>query len=115
MEQLSGPALALDLPGWGRSERPEDFGYTMDGLAAHVEGFLEALDVGDHHLVVHDWGSVGLIAAQARARPRQARRRDQRRARSSRATAGTGSRACGAAAASASCSTSLRRDAPPGC
>jgi pimeloyl-ACP methyl ester carboxylesterase len=67
MERLRGPALALDLPGWGRSERPADFDYTMDGLAAHLGRFLELLGIGDHHLVVHDWGSIGLIAGQREA------------------------------------------------
>jgi pimeloyl-ACP methyl ester carboxylesterase len=64
MEQLDGPAIAPDVPGWGRSERPGGFDYTMDGLATHVERFLEAAGVGEHNLVVHDWGSVALIAAQ---------------------------------------------------
>jgi pimeloyl-ACP methyl ester carboxylesterase len=64
MERLEGPAVAPDIPGWGRSERPSDFDYTMNGLAAHHARFLEALGIGDHHLVVHDWGSIGLIAAR---------------------------------------------------
>ena len=64
MELLGGPAVALDLPGWGRSERPEGFDYTMDGLAAHYRRFCELLGIGDHHLVVHDWGSIGLIGDQ---------------------------------------------------
>jgi pimeloyl-ACP methyl ester carboxylesterase len=63
-----GPALALDLPGWGRSDRPDprEFDYTMDGLADFHERCLEELDVGRHKLVVHDWGALALIAAQRR-------------------------------------------------
>ena len=60
------PALALDLPGWGRSGRPRDFDYTMDGLAAFLDRCLEALEVGERKLVVHDWGALALIGAQRR-------------------------------------------------
>jgi pimeloyl-ACP methyl ester carboxylesterase len=58
------PAIALDLPGWGRSDRPPDFDYTMDGLAAFHDRCLEQLGVGEHKLVVHDWGALALIGAQ---------------------------------------------------
>lgn len=61
-----GPALAIDLPGWGRSERPRDFDYSMHGLAAFLERCLEALGIGERKLVVHDWGSLALIGAQRR-------------------------------------------------
>ena len=64
MEQLAGPSIAPDIPGWGRSERPDDFDYAMDGLAAHFDRFLSAAGIADYNLVVHDWGTVGLIAAQ---------------------------------------------------
>ena len=63
-----GPSVALDLPGWGRSDRPDParFDYTMNGLAAFHERCLEQLGVGRHKLVVHDWGALALIAAQRR-------------------------------------------------
>lgn len=66
MERLDGPSVALDLPGWGASEEPgaERFDYSMWGLATFVERFCERLGIDEHSLVVHDWGSVGLIAAQ---------------------------------------------------
>lgn len=66
MRELEGPAIAPDLPGWGRSERPDyaSFDGTMNGLAGHLERFLEVMEVGEYNLVTHDWGSVGLIAAQ---------------------------------------------------
>ncbi len=74
LERIDGPALALDLPGWGFSERPsrDRFDYTMDGLGRFFAAFLERLGVTEHALVVHDWGVVGLIAAQRR--PEQLRR-----------------------------------------
>ena len=66
LKRLDGPALAPDLPGWGYSENPRDFDYSMHGLARFIERFCDRLGVTDHQLVVHDWGSVGLIAAQNR-------------------------------------------------
>jgi pimeloyl-ACP methyl ester carboxylesterase len=66
LRRLDRPAIALDLPGWGRSERPDRsrFDGTMHGLAALFERFLDALGVGEHGLVVHDWGGLALISAQ---------------------------------------------------
>jgi pimeloyl-ACP methyl ester carboxylesterase len=66
LERIEGPALALDLPGWGYSERPgiDRFDHSMTGLGAFVGRFLDALGVDRYSLVVHDWGVVGLIAAQ---------------------------------------------------
>jgi pimeloyl-ACP methyl ester carboxylesterase len=66
LERMEGPALALDLPGWGRSDRPPpaEFDYSMHGLSRFVGRFLEAMDVDRHSLVVHDWGGLGLIGAQ---------------------------------------------------
>jgi pimeloyl-ACP methyl ester carboxylesterase len=66
LERMSGPALAFDLPGWGRSDHPSsaDFDYSMHGLARFVNAFLEAVEVDRHSLVVHDWGGLALIGAQ---------------------------------------------------
>jgi pimeloyl-ACP methyl ester carboxylesterase len=58
--------LAPDLPGWGESDRAPGFRHTMDTLASFVEDFLDALGVQRFDLVTHDWGGVGLIAAQRR-------------------------------------------------
>jgi pimeloyl-ACP methyl ester carboxylesterase len=66
LDRLKGPGLSFDLPGWGRSARPSpsEFDYSMEGLGGFVRRFLQRLAVEDHALVVHDWGSVGLIPAQ---------------------------------------------------
>jgi pimeloyl-ACP methyl ester carboxylesterase len=63
-----GAAVAVDLPGWGRSDRPDPdrFDYTMHGLDAFHERCLEELGVGRRKLVVHDWGALALIGAQRR-------------------------------------------------
>ncbi len=62
--ERGGPAIAIDLPGWGRSERPAGFDYTMHGLAAFHERALRELAVERRKLVVHDWGGLALIGAQ---------------------------------------------------
>ena len=66
LERMSGPALAFDYPGWGRSDRPppDRFDYSMDGLARFTARFLQRMAIEEHSLVVHDWGVVALIAAQ---------------------------------------------------
>jgi pimeloyl-ACP methyl ester carboxylesterase len=66
IERSPGPALAIDMPGWGRSDRPSpvDFDPTMHGLSAHLDRCLDRLEVGEHNLVVHDWGALALIGAQ---------------------------------------------------
>ena len=65
---MRGPALAFDLPGFGRSERPSRRRSTTrwTATADFVERALEELGIGEHSLCVHDWGGVGLIAAQRR-------------------------------------------------
>jgi pimeloyl-ACP methyl ester carboxylesterase len=66
LERIDRPAIALDLPGWGRSERPSpaEFDYSMRGLARFVTRFLARMAVDEYSLVVHDWGAVALIGAQ---------------------------------------------------
>jgi pimeloyl-ACP methyl ester carboxylesterase len=63
-----GPAIAIDMPGWGCSARPDParFDYSMYGLSAFLERCLAELGVERRKLVVHDWGSLALIAAQRR-------------------------------------------------
>lgn len=66
--ERGGPAVAIDMPGWGRSAKPHPrrFDYSMHGLSAFLEKCLDELGVGRRKLVVHDWGSLALIGAQRR-------------------------------------------------
>jgi pimeloyl-ACP methyl ester carboxylesterase len=48
--------VAIDLPGFGRAEKPETFDYTVHGYARHLEAALQALTVRRVHLVLHDFG-----------------------------------------------------------
>ncbi len=53
-----GRCIALDLIGMGKSEHPK-IGYTYDDQSRYLNGFIEALGIGqDLTLVIHDWGSI---------------------------------------------------------
>lgn len=66
MERMSGPAVALDLPGWGRSGRPDraGFDHSLGAYADFTERFLDQVVGGSYKLVVHDWGGLALVPAQ---------------------------------------------------
>jgi pimeloyl-ACP methyl ester carboxylesterase len=65
MERLDGPALAPDLPSFGRSSRPApaQFDSSMESYARFIGELVEAEGLERYRLVVHDWGVVGLLAA----------------------------------------------------
>ena len=54
--------IALDYPGFGRSDKPTERGwYTYDRHVEYVTRLLEGLDVRDATVVVQDWGGpIGL-------------------------------------------------------
>ncbi len=55
-------AVAPDLPGFGRSERPTRIGdYAAGRLVRWMEGWMDAVELADATLVGQDWGAlVGL-------------------------------------------------------
>jgi pimeloyl-ACP methyl ester carboxylesterase len=58
--------LAPDLPGFGRSGKGGHLDYSIDGIAAFVERFLDEVVPGGAEtvrLVVHDWGAAALAWA----------------------------------------------------
>jgi pimeloyl-ACP methyl ester carboxylesterase len=68
LEHLGGRrhAIAPDLLGWGKAERPPSFHWTMEGLAGWIGDLIDALGVAHFDLVVHDWGGVAMITAAER-------------------------------------------------
>src|ERR671919_865025 len=52
-----GRAIAVDLIGMGRSDKP-DIDYRFVDHAKYLESFIEKLDLKNIVLVVHDWGSA---------------------------------------------------------
>ncbi len=52
-----GRAVAMDLIGMGRSDKP-DIEYRFEDHAKYVEGFIERLGLRNLTLVLHDWGSA---------------------------------------------------------
>lgn len=63
-------ALAPDMPGFGRAEKPEHFDYTVAGYAQHLGDFLDQAGVERAHLVLHDFGGPWGLAWAAE-HPRQ--------------------------------------------
>ena len=63
LERTGG--VAPDLPGFGRSGKPAHFDYSIAGYVRFLEAFVAQLAVERLSLVVHDWGAVGLVLAQA--------------------------------------------------
>ena len=55
--QDQGRVIAPDLVGFGRSDRP-DVDYTLQTHYGFVEGFIDALELQNVTLVLHDWGTV---------------------------------------------------------
>jgi pimeloyl-ACP methyl ester carboxylesterase len=59
-------AVAFDMPGFGRADKPEDFDYTVEGYARFLGSALSQLGIERAHLVLHDFGGPwGLVWATA--------------------------------------------------
>ncbi|CAN5194767.1 alpha/beta hydrolase [soil metagenome] len=54
--------IAVDMPGFGRADKPGTFDYTVAGYARHLDGALRELGVARAHLVLHDFGGVWGLA-----------------------------------------------------
>ncbi len=55
--ESSGRVIAFDLIGFGRSDKLPNHDYSFAVQRAHFRGFMEALNLQDIVLVLHDWGS----------------------------------------------------------
>jgi pimeloyl-ACP methyl ester carboxylesterase len=49
-------AIAPDMPGYGKSERPRHFEYSVPGYARFLTSLFETLGLERVHLVLHDFG-----------------------------------------------------------
>ncbi len=49
-------AIAPDMPGYGKADRPDGFDYTVAGYARHLGGLLDQLGATRVHFVLHDFG-----------------------------------------------------------
>ncbi|MER7192005.1 alpha/beta fold hydrolase [Streptomyces flaveolus] len=60
-------SLFVDLPGHGISDRPQDFGYTLDDHAGALAAVLDAAGVNGAEVVAHSMGgSVAIVLAHRR-------------------------------------------------
>lgn len=62
LERTGG--IAPDLPGFGRSDKPAHFDYSIAGYSGALEQLLAQLGIDRYSLVVHDWGAAALAMAQ---------------------------------------------------
>lgn len=61
-----GRAVAMDMPGFGAADKPEDFDYSVPGYSRHLGRVLAECNVRRAHLVMHDFGAPwGLAWAAA--------------------------------------------------
>jgi len=51
-----GRAIAPDMPGYGRADKPKHFRYSVDGYAGHLAALLDQLGITRAHIVAHDFG-----------------------------------------------------------
>lgn len=61
--ELTG-GVAIDLPGFGRSEKPRFFEYSLGGYNAFLQAFVGQMGWEKFNVVTHDWGGLGLVTAQ---------------------------------------------------
>lgn len=55
--ETANRVIAPDMIGMGDSDKP-DLAYTYDDHARHLHGLLDALNLSDAVLVLHDWGGA---------------------------------------------------------
>ncbi|MBJ7459387.1 MAG: alpha/beta hydrolase [Thermoleophilaceae bacterium] len=62
LEKTGG--VALDLPGFGRSEKPMHFDGSIGSYNALLQAFIAQLGWDRFNVVVEDWGGLALVTAQ---------------------------------------------------
>lgn len=61
-------AVAFDLPGFGRADKPACLDYSAGTYATFIGAAIEHLGIERAHLVMHDLGGTGLLWAAAHPR-----------------------------------------------
>jgi pimeloyl-ACP methyl ester carboxylesterase len=51
-----GRAVAIDMPGFGAADKPDNFDYSVGGYARHLGKLMVVRGVRHAHLVMHDFG-----------------------------------------------------------
>ncbi len=73
VDQTARRGIAIDLLGFGKSDKPDDVRYSLEFHSRIVRGFIEALDLRDIVLVADDWGGpLGMHDVVAKAERYQA-------------------------------------------
>jgi len=67
------PVYALDLPGWGLSDKPADFDYALESQADFVLRFMDHFDLEQVDLVGNSMGG-GIAVALSTTHPERVRR-----------------------------------------
>lgn len=62
LQQTGG--VALDLPGFGRSDKPMHFDGSIGAYNAFLQAFIAQLGWDRFNVVVEDWGGLALVTAQ---------------------------------------------------
>ncbi len=57
-----GRAIAPEMPGYGRADKPKDFSYSVDGYADYLAALLDQLGITRAHIVAHDFGGPWALA-----------------------------------------------------
>lgn len=65
-KRLGRPSFAADMPGFGGTPAPDSFDCSVHTYGRWAGALLDALGIERYSLVIHDWGSIGLIPALAR-------------------------------------------------
>lgn len=62
-------AVAPDMPGYGRADKPDGLDYTIGGYGRHVHLMLDQLGIERAHLVLHDFGGAVTIPTSRSRKP----------------------------------------------
>jgi pimeloyl-ACP methyl ester carboxylesterase len=54
-------AVAFDLPGFGKAEKPKEWNYSAGTFATFLAAAFSELGIKRAHLVMHDLGGIGLV------------------------------------------------------